>query len=57
MEDPCESIPERLHHVEGTHTGGVCKEQGSRGRTHAGEVHGGLRPVKSFSRSEQKNSR
>lgn len=28
-EDPCESTPERLHHVEGTKTGGVCEELGS----------------------------
>lgn len=55
MEGPWEcKIPERLHHVGGTHTAGVCKQLGSTGRTHTGEVHGGgLCPLKRLFRSEQ----
>ena len=40
-----QSVPEGLHPVEGTHAGAVCEELQLIGRTHVGEVHGGLSPV------------
>ena len=36
------SVPEGLHPVEGTHAGAVCEELQPVGRTHVGEVHGGV---------------
>ena len=40
-----QSNPEGLHPVEGTHPGTVCEELQPVGRTHVGEVHGGLSAV------------
>lgn len=40
-----QAVPERLHHMGGTHTRDVKEELLPRGRSHVGEVCGGLFPV------------
>ena len=40
-----QSVPEGLQPGEGTLAGAVCEELQPMGRTHVGEVHGGLSPV------------
>lgn len=51
------SVPEGLGPMERTHTGAVCQELQPLGRTHMGEVHGGLFSVKVTSHRSRESVR